>query len=646
MNIHPFWRSPHSHLRRIKFFPVFLTVFPMALTGGVFASEASSAGRIFLPEAILDRPYCLLLPLLGAEGKVDCRITQGELPPGLSLKGLSLHGTPTKIGDFLFTVQAADELGQTAQAEFQLKVGLPSADPLTIPQSSLPGCRVCTFYQVPLFCQGGYGPYQWRIVQGSLPEGLRLVEGLLTGEVRKIIDQPEHFSFQVEVKDRLQNTAVQTFSIALQPNEQIRLRVGPWGKGKNQDPSQTLPPAIVGKPYLARLPVQGGYGDVKLQCSAETLPPGLVLTESALEGTPQKVGRWNFSVTVRDSLGQQLQVPLSLQVFDPPPPPLRLISPELLPARLGEPYRADWKAEGGYPPYVWQIEGSLPSWLRFQDGVLWGTPPDQSALGEYTFTLRLQDAHGAQVSPLPVKLLVQRHPSFPPPKLLPQPLPLAIVDEPYQTLLMIQGGRPPYQMQIVQGTLPPDLRLLPSGHLTGAVRKEGNWEFGIRVSDALGQPSEDQVFRLTARRSGKAGLRLSAAPLLSGVVGKELRVQFDASGGLLPYRFSVSGDLPPGLELDPADGILHGTPTLPGAWQIQLKLQDGSPQPKELASTILLEIVPAPPWGLAGGMLVGGLFSLAVSLGLWGMLLFHLKKKTGKVPDAESPPSPILPQGQ
>lgn len=215
--------------------------------------------------------------------------------------------------------------------------------------------------------------------------------------------------------------------------------------------------------------------------------------------------------------------------------------------------------------------------------------------------------------------------------------------QPYQTALLIQGGLPPCQIQLRKGTLPPKLRLLPTGHLTGSPEKEGDWEFAVQVTDALGQESPLQVFRLASRRSGIPKLRLSTASLVSGVVGQEVRVCFAASGGLLPYRFSIAGDLPSGLELDPTEGVLHGTPRLPGTYQIGLKLQDSNPQPEEVSSTLILNINPAPPWTLAWGMVTGGLFSFAISLALLGIFLFRQRKKSGEASPETPPPSPPFP---
>jgi len=51
--------------------------------------------------------------------------------------------------------------------------------------------------------------------------------------------------------------------------------------------------------------------------------------------------------------------------------------------------------------------------------------------------------------------------------------------------------------------------------------------------------------------------------------------QFVASGGVTPYKWSVTG-LPPGMALS-ASGLLSGTPTTVGNYTIAISVTDSSP---------------------------------------------------------------------
>jgi len=63
------------------------------------------------------------------------------------------------------------------------------------------------------------------------------------------------------------------------------------------------------------------------------------------------------------------------------------------------------------------------------------------------------------------------------------------------------------------------------------------------------------------------------------------------SGGTTPYAWSATG-LPPGLGLDPASGILSGTPTDTGAFSILFTLADKSAPPQTVTQAVTLTIAP------------------------------------------------------
>ena len=76
----------------------------------------------------------------------------------------------------------------------------------------------------------------------------------------------------------------------------------------------------------------------------------------------------------------------------------------------------------------------------------------------------------------------------------------------------------------------------------------------------------------------ESDLRITTAPLLpGGSVGESYSVALAASGGVLPYTWSLaSGALPPGLSLDPDSGVISGTPTDAGAFQFAVSVSDSA----------------------------------------------------------------------
>ena len=55
--------------------------------------------------------YSVALAATGGTGPYTYSISSGSLPPGLTLTGTTLAGTPTAQGSYSFTMQAADVYG-------------------------------------------------------------------------------------------------------------------------------------------------------------------------------------------------------------------------------------------------------------------------------------------------------------------------------------------------------------------------------------------------------------------------------------------------------------------------------------------------------------------------------------------------------
>jgi hypothetical protein len=67
--------------------------------------------------------------------------------------------------------------------------------------------------------------------------------------------------------------------------------------------------------------------------------------------------------------------------------------------------------------------------------------------------------------------------------------------------------------------------------------------------------------------------------LAGGVVAAAYSQALQVTGGLPPYTFSVTGELPPGLSLDTASGVVSGTPTTPGTYSFSVMAMDSAVQP-------------------------------------------------------------------
>lgn len=88
--------------------------------------------------------------------------------------------------------------------------------------------------------------------------------------------------------------------------------------------------------------------------------------------------------------------------------PLRLLTRALPPAAEGHPYEMRFFAQGGTPPYRFDLQGTLPAGLVFTDGAITGTPT-AAAASPAELQLTVTDAAGSSQSAT-LALAVPREP--------------------------------------------------------------------------------------------------------------------------------------------------------------------------------------------------------------------------------------------
>ncbi len=158
----------------------------------------------------------------------------------------------------------------------------------------------------------------------------------------------------------------------------------------------------------------------------------------------------------------------------------------------------------------------------------------------------------------------------PPLKITTTSLPNGDVGVAYSATLSATGGTPPYSWSVASGSLPPGLSLSASGTISGTPTATGSYTFTIRVTDSVGDTASQAY---TVSIAPPASITTTSLP--NGTVGVGYQSTVSATGGTLPYSWSVaSGSLPPGLSLGSTSGTISGTPTTDGSYSFTIQVSD------------------------------------------------------------------------
>lgn len=510
---------------------------------------------------------------------------QGSLPGGLVLNSTTgvLSGTPTSTGVFSFSVQVTDSAAQPQSATQQLTIAV--ANPLTIttppalPQEGVKNAP----YSLTLGASGGTTPYTWSVISGTLPLGLTLnsTSGAISGI--PTVTGTALFTVQAVSAGPPAQTITKAVSLTVVDAPVVATSSLP-GATTGTTYSQTLAGAFGTAPYTWSL--VPGQGD---------LPAGLGLDAGTgvISGTPKTPGTATFTVEATDSTtpSQTATQHLSIAVGDP----LLISTPAALPQEgvKNASYSTTLGATGGTAPYTWSVStGNLPLGLTLNpaSGVISGTPAES---GPFSFTVRLVDSGSpARSTTQDASLTVVDAPVVATSSLLD-----ATTNDAYSQTLTAKFGTAPFTWSVVagQGELPAGLGLDPvSGVISGTPQTPGTYAFTVQAVDST-TPKQVATQHLSIRVADR--LNIDTLELPEGVVNASYSRALSASGGTQPYTWSVTtGSLPAGLALDPASGVISGTPTAAGSATFTVTATDSGHLPRVFSRQLTLTVVP----GLVG----------------------------------------------
>jgi hypothetical protein len=341
-------------------------------------------------------------------------------------------------------------------------------------------------YSIQLLAHDGCDLYRWEIVNGKLPDGLKMSDdGKVTGTPAEAIELRPW----VWVHDRLPSEGGYTWCIG--DNHSERQFIFTTKPGLDIDQSgATVPPATVNQAYPAQKftvsslthlnPRQSTPTTASWRLASGSLPSGMNFSsDGVLSGTPTQTGSFQF-VILAEQGGISDRETKTLTVRDPVAVNSPFKTTATAPQRLevDVPYTLTQSATGGSGAFTWTLaSGTLPTGVVMNpDGTVTGTP---TAPGSYPVSIKVADTEGRS-STLAATFIVADRLAIPVFKLK-----TAIANRAYRQKIERTGGVAPLEWTLVRGKLPKGVTLAKRlGLLLGKPTKAGKYRLVVEAVDA------------------------------------------------------------------------------------------------------------------------------------------------------------------
>ena len=555
--------------RRVSLASAVIVVAALLATWGVAGPAAAVVTKPVvktapLPQATAGVAYSAKLAASGGIAPYTWSVTQGALPAGLTLvptTGL-IAGIPAEGSSASFTVQATDSENPSLSASASLSITV-TLVPLAVTTTSLPSANGGISYSAKLTASGGIAPYTWSVTNGALPAGLSL--NAATGAISGKPTVPGTANFTVSVSDA--ETPPAPVSAALS----IAVTVAPLTIS-----TAPLSGATANLAYSVKLAASGGIAPYAWSVTQGALPAGLSLNAAtgAISGKPTAPGTASFTVNVSDGETPSATVSAAMSITVTVAP-LAITTGAVLPAtQPGVPYSVKLAAAGGIPPYTWSItQGTLTPGLKLHaaTGIISGTPTSEGNVS--TFTAQVSDAENPPATASVALSLSDGANTVTVTNPGNQDSDLNGYGRPVSLQIMARDSDSAETLGYAANGLPFGASISSTGLISGFVTSPGTSDVEVFVRDESGVGAVTEftwTFVQTTVTVTNPGDQDSIA-------GDFVSLQIMASDSDPEQSLTYyNGGLPDGLSIDRNTGLISGTPTVPGIYDVTIPVTDGT----------------------------------------------------------------------